>query len=152
MKKTTYFVLGIFGLISLSAYILVRFFFLLLPGIGTVDKLMAILLILAELHLALHSLGFMIYVLRKSAGVVKKRRSAHIDFDNPPQVAVIVVARHEPKHVLEETFTAINSLDYKNKNLYLLDDSSLKSYKDEANKISKKYGARIFRRTSHWRR
>ena len=148
MKNKIYLVFGIFGLITLASYISVRFIFLLLPSLSWLDKTMAILLIMAELHLALHSLGFMIYILNKKRGIIKKRRSAHINFDNPPKVAIIVAARHEPKHILEETFTSLHCVDYKNKEIYLLDDSSQKKFKTEADLIAKKYGAKVFRRKS----
>lgn len=146
MKKKIYLIFGIFGFVALGAYMSARFTFLLFPGLDWGDKILAILLIMAEFHLALHSLGFMIYITRKSSGATKKRRSAHIDSNNPPGVAIIVAARHEPKHILEETFTALRGVDYKNKELYLLDDSSLKSFKSQANQIAKKYGVKVFRR------
>ena len=63
-----------------------------------------------------------------------------------PPVAILVAARHEPKSVLENTFVMLNNLNYKNKFIYFLDDSSDAKYQKEAEELSDELGLILFRR------
>ncbi|MDD5614001.1 MAG: glycosyltransferase, partial [Candidatus Omnitrophica bacterium] len=63
-----------------------------------------------------------------------------------PSVAVLVAARHEPKEVLEATLITLNAMHYKNKKIYLLDDSSIDSYKKEAEELASEFKINLFRR------
>jgi cellulose synthase (UDP-forming) len=61
-------------------------------------------------------------------------------------VAILVAARHEPREVLEETFTSLINLNYDNKKIFFLDDSSDESYKREAEELADELGLVLFRR------
>jgi cellulose synthase (UDP-forming) len=63
-----------------------------------------------------------------------------------PPVAILVAARHEPKSILENTFMTLRNINYQNKKIYFLDDSSEEKYMGEADKLCKDYGLILFRR------
>ena len=63
-----------------------------------------------------------------------------------PPVAIVVAARHEPKSILEKTFSTLKALDYENKKIYLLDDSSEESFQKEADLLAKEFKIKIYRR------
>ncbi len=69
-----------------------------------------------------------------------------LDWENAPKVAILVPARHEPYEILEHTFLCLKNLDYPNKVIYFLDDSSEEKYCREAEELAATYGLRIFRR------
>ncbi|HOY10885.1 MAG TPA: glycosyltransferase, partial [Candidatus Omnitrophota bacterium] len=63
-----------------------------------------------------------------------------------PDIAILVAARHEPREVLEDTFISLNNLNYPNKEIFLLDDSSDEKYKNEALELAGRFNLRLFRR------
>ncbi|HUT85738.1 MAG TPA: glycosyltransferase [Elusimicrobiales bacterium] len=109
-----------------------------------IERFMALLLLLAESFLLVHATGFILSVLRtkkpKHQVPMMQKMQSH------PQVAIVVAARHEPKHILQETFTTLTNLNYPNKNIYLLDDSSDSEYIRQADEIAKEFGIKVFRR------
>ncbi|UCD14931.1 MAG: glycosyltransferase, partial [Candidatus Omnitrophota bacterium] len=100
-----------------------------------------------ELFLIIHALGYVINVFRI---FLKQNDSTSPTVDaelkSQPPVAVLVAARHEPKEVLEETFITINNMNYKNKQVYFLDDSSDENYKKDADALSEELSLVLFRR------
>jgi len=47
-------------------------------------------------------------------------------------VAILVTARHKPRKILRDAIASIKNINYKNKSIYFLDDSSEAKYKKEA--------------------
>jgi cellulose synthase (UDP-forming) len=109
-----------------------------------IERLVALLLLISETFLLVHATGFILSVLRikrpKKQVPLLQKMTTH------PSVAVVVAARHEPKHILQETFTTLTNLDYPAKNIYLLDDSSDAQYIKEADEIAKEFKVKVFRR------
>jgi cellulose synthase (UDP-forming) len=68
------------------------------------------------------------------------------DWSKAPEVAILIPARHEERDVLDTTLTCMDNLDYPNKSIYLLDDSSLPEYNEIAEEMAKDHGAHLFRR------
>jgi cellulose synthase (UDP-forming) len=68
------------------------------------------------------------------------------DWTKAPRVAVLMPARHEPYEVLDRTLTCLSNLDYPNKAVYFLDDSSDEEYLRDAEALALKHGVRLFRR------
>ncbi len=138
-------VLSIFGATALILYLLARGFFFFSADYSWMDRIFGGMLLLGEAYILLHAFGFLL-------SVIKLTRDNKIDpeeYDSVcsyPPVAVIVAARHEPKKVLRDTFTTINNLDYPNKNIYLLDDSSEEKFLREADELSEEFNIKIFRR------
>ncbi len=133
----TLLVLPVLTMISIAIYSCIRLFFFFTADYGFWDKLFAIFLILGEAYMIIHALGFMINVFKidrqKAAPPAKIPEGSH------PSVAVVVAAKHEPKEVLERTFTTLASMDYPDFNLYLLDGSTDEKYIQQDKDISRRY-------------
>lgn len=128
---------------SLAIYFFVRVYFFWSKEMSVLDTIFASLLLTGETYMVVHSLGYAISIAR--LGKVKKLyRRKHTYSRLNPEVAVAVVARHEPKEVLEQTFIALNGLKYANKKLYLLDGSTENDYITEDQKLCANYGVIFF--------
>jgi len=147
-KKIRIYALVFLSLIAISVYMVVRGVLLHKAEYSGLDRVTATLLVLGEFFVILHGVGYSINIFRsyrysKTNKAIDKRMSGE-----RPLVAILVAARHEPKHILEETFICLRNLKYDNKEIYLLDDSSDEKYKREANELSKDLDIKIFRRRS----
>ena len=134
----------VFLFISIIFYFLARTIFVLSAQYGRLEKTLAFLFLIAEIFVMFQAFGYFgaIYKLSK-----KKRIEPNIgalkDF---PSIAILTPARHEPKDILENTIMSIYNLDYLNKTIYILDDSSDEKYKKEADELAKQYGVKCYRR------
>jgi len=131
------------------SYIVLRTALFLFSEYTVIEKVFAVLLIVAELFVIIHGIGYALNILRsylKAQKQPQKEIMARISAGENPSVAVLVAARHEPKDILENTFIALKNLNYNNKDIYFLDDSSDEKYKREAEELSKEYGLILFRR------
>lgn len=146
-KRDLFYALGILSIISVCVYLIVRTILLLYAGYVGFEKIFALTLMIAEFFILIHSFGYVINIIRVI--VKQKREPSEIKDFKPreePSVAILVAARHEPKEVLEETFITLNVIDYANKQVYFLDDSSDEKYKKEAEELQEEYNLRLFRR------
>ncbi|TAK95789.1 glycosyltransferase, partial [Patescibacteria group bacterium] len=129
--------------VSLAVYYFIRVLFFLSVDYGSIDRIFAVLLLLGETYMIVHAFGYVLAVFRLGSGkdlyefVEKPSRTL-------PQVAVAVVARHEPANVLEQTFVTLGNLEYVNKKLYLLDGSDEESFIKADQALCEKYGINYF--------
>lgn len=147
--KTTIIGLGFVALmIAIMIYAIVRIVFTVLfaPEYTVVERLFSFMLLAAECFLLMHAMGYTIALLRARRRLRAQKETYFPMPIPPPEVAVLVAARHEPREVLEKTFRSIVNLRYPNKRVYFLDDSSDESYRREAEEIAEKFGLVLFRR------
>lgn len=137
-------VISFMGCVALLCYAGVRIVMLCGYAYRPIDLVFHLLLAVGEAYVMVHAFGYMLntYIAScyRGKSVLPKPLGVH------PAVAVVVVARHEPKELLEKTIITLKNLDYDNKTIYLLDDSSDLSFKEEARALVGKYGIRIFNR------
>ncbi len=128
------------------AYIATRIYLQSQAGdVPLAGKIIAIALLCTEAFVVFHSISYAINFL----SALRAQEPARVeisDWSKAPTVAVLVPARHEPYEVLERTFLCLKNLDYPNKVIYFLDDSSEERYNREAEELATTYGVRIFRR------
>ena len=96
----------------------------------------------------LHALGYFFGVFNVSRKKELAAQAEKLSIKDFPPVAILIPARHEPKEVIENTLISCYNLAYPNKTIYLLDDSSQEQFKKEAEELTQKYKARVFRRSS----
>ncbi len=148
MKHKTVFVFSsllVFGLLATLVYMAIRILFLfLLAEYDAVEITFAVLLILAEIFVLIHGIGYIVNIFKSTV----RKEFLKVDLKGrEPKVAILVAARHEPREVLENTFISIRNLNYKNKDIYFLDDSSEEKYLKEAQSLSEELGLKLFRRS-----
>lgn len=142
-------VLVVLAAVAALIYVTVRIALYLFAEYTGVEKLFAVLLVIGDTFVIVHGIGYAVNVMRiyvwprraPEAVTAPMRREG-------PSVAILVAARHEPKEVLEKTFVTLKNIDYGNKRLYFLDDSSEEKYKREAEELCSSYGFSLFRRSA----
>ncbi|MFA5138111.1 MAG: glycosyltransferase family 2 protein [Elusimicrobiota bacterium] len=133
------------AVIAVAVYLLTRTAFMAMAGYGTVDRVFGWGLLLAEGFILMHAAGFALNIYFIS-GESEASPPEPLRPDQAPSVAVAAAARHEPQTVLEKTFTTLRLLDYPNKRVYLLDDSSEERYQKEADELGRRLGFEVYRR------
>lgn len=142
-------VFAIFVIVATCFYLVVRVIAFGAAHYSAFSWLVSIALIFAETFVLLHTIGYMIEIVR--IGRHKKTASQPIDINKSdlPKVAVVVAAKNEPKEVLQQTLTTLNGLDYPNKSVYLIDDSTEKRFSDEADELGELFNIKIYHHTEH---
>lgn len=131
--------------VAVCVYFVARVLIFSYSGYTPVEKLFGLLLLTGETYMLVHALGYMVNAFNIRGKDLEAPR-AELKKGAEPWVAVVVAARHEPKEILEETIITFRNLDYANKNIYFLDDSSDQRYKDEADDLARRHGIKVFRR------
>jgi cellulose synthase (UDP-forming) len=137
-------------------YLLVRSVLYGFSDYGWTEKCIGLILLMAEGFVVVHGAGYAMNVYK-----VSRQKQALEDGDllaeqqkcagpDGPSVAILVPARNEPREVLESTFITINNINYRNKTVYFLDDSTQESFRAEAEELARDYHLRLFRRTKPW--
>ena len=101
---------------------------------------------LAEAFVIFQSIGYGINILYSFRNPPPPRAPIP-DWSKAPPVAILMPARHEPTEVLNRTLACLKNLDYPNKTVYFLDDSTDPEYLRAAEQLALRHGVRLFRRT-----
>ena len=137
-------------MLSGTIYILSRAIYLSFADYSLLEKTLATFFLLSETFFMVHGLAYFYQVYRmKETGdsIVKPDiPKLHPSSETHPNVAILIPARHEPKEVLETTMDSCFNIQYSHKIIFLLDDSSEQSYKDEARELAHQYEAFLFTR------
>ncbi len=144
--KTTLSILSVGVLIATFNYFLSRSLFLLFVHYTLIEKVLALLFFSAEIFVMIQTIGFFSTLLRVHRSAPLPMPPDWVSPADAPGVAILIPARHEPKEVLENTVISCYNLDYPNKAIYILDDSSETQFKEEAAVIGREYEALVFKR------
>ncbi len=139
-------VLVITVLIFLVNYVFFRSVFLYYASCNLEERILALLFLGSEFFIMFHAIGYFFNVLRLDRRPDRYPAEA---LANEPPVAILIPARHEPREVVERTLVTCYNLDYKNKKIYFLDDSSIEEFKREARELSSEFGTEIYSRDVH---
>jgi len=132
---------------TIALYLFVRlFFFFQNPGENILSVSYSIIFLAAEIFIILHGSGFVINIFRLN----KKKPKNNYYFkeiaqNNLPEIAVVMPVKNEPKEVVEQTIKSLVALDYKKKNIYLLEGSTKESFLDSDCALAQKYDINLFR-------
>lgn len=137
---------GLVAMLTMGLYLTVRSVLLIRSEYGALESVISGGLILAEVFIVAHALGYVCSVMRSLWLKPKIEAAVLANLDDFPTVDVLVAARHEPRAVLERTLSALVGLRYPNKNIWLLDDSSDPQYVNEAAELAAEFGIRLYRR------
>jgi len=125
-------------------YFLARAVFIYYAQYSLVDKYFSIFFFLSEIFVMFHAFGYFSNVYRRNRETPDKLYIKPLK--EYPDAAILIPARHEPKEILENTLICCYNLNYPDKAIYLLDDSSDEKYKNEAEELCRKYECNLFRR------
>ncbi len=130
---------------SVAFYFVARVLLFSYSDYTRLEKLLGLFLLMGETYMLVHAFGYMINVFTLTTAK-EKPLPAPLTPDKEPSVAIVVAARHEPREVLEDTIITFRNVDYPDKTIYFLDDSTDQHYKDEADALARDHGIKIFRR------
>lgn len=165
MKRKKFFLCMVFGLLFLS--IIVAFIYLVTRIVLFVEDtkltwyedLSAIILLLAETFIIIHGIGYFSEILKVlfTYETLKDQREEVKELETYPLVDILIPSYNEPISVLKETLICTFNLTYKNKRVFLLDDTrydqnpskELLEYRDQIDELCQSLKANVFRRK--WR-
>jgi len=131
----------------LCVYITFRGASLFHAGYSIVDRIFAVLLLSAELFVMLHSTGYLATLFRANKAY-DITRSNLLTPTVAPMVAVLIASFNENPEMLEDTIAAVNNMDYVNKHVFLVDDSTDEKLKRETEALTVKYGCTFVHRAN----
>ncbi len=135
------------GVFSMGLYALSMVLALFAPGYTLADRLASILLLLGIGFIMLHGLGYANSMIKASWGYDETRRRVFTP-QTAPVVDCLVTTFNEPREVVEETLAALANLDYANKRVILLDDSTREESRLAMREAAAAFGATIVQRTN----
>lgn len=150
-------------LLAVFTYLIVRTWLFIEADYAWYEKLVAGLLLAAEVFILLHGFGYFLNILQVVRKVEPARARAAGKplpvLAHYPPVAIIVSAYKEPLEVIEDTLTCFRNLTYPNKYLYLLDDTrydlpkqdavKMAQYRADVDALCRRLGINVFRRQWH---
>jgi cellulose synthase (UDP-forming) len=125
-------------LVLLCIYATFRGASLFNPGYRLIDHVFAFLLLAAEAFIMFHGIGYILAIL-KATRKYRETGTRVFGASVTPSVAVVVASYNEDPAVLEDTIVSITNLEYANKHVYLLDDSTNEDLQREAAALAHKY-------------
>jgi cellulose synthase (UDP-forming) len=136
--------IGVFCMVIYGLFMLLSAFN---PGYRPIDYIAMFLLLFGLGFILMHGIGYANSVIKASWGYDELRRRSFTP-QRAPKVACLVTSFNEPPEVLEETVSAVVNMDYPNKEIVLLDDSTIEETREAVRAIGAKYGAIVVQRTN----
>lgn len=115
------------------------------PASDWADATMGVALLLAELFLAIHGVGYFGSILKASL-LEREVPPPQFVSHTTATVAVLVCSYNEDAEVLEETLSSILAMDYLAMKVYLLDDSTNAERRGAAEALAKRLGVTFVHR------
>jgi cellulose synthase (UDP-forming) len=135
------------GLIFMAVYAITIGMALFEPGYSLPDRIASVFLLLGLLFIVVHGVGYANSMIKAIWGYRESKTRLFVS-SHSPKVTCIVASYNEPPEVLDETIASLLSLDYPNKEIVLLDDSTKDENRIAAREIAEKYGVRCVQRTT----
>lgn len=117
------------------------------PGYRPLDYVAMFMLLFSILFILMHGIGYANSVIKASWGYDEVRRRSFTP-SRAPKVACIIASFNEPPDVVEETVAALVNMDYPNKEITVLDDSTKEEVRQAIRDICLKYGVAFVQRTN----
>lgn len=136
--------IGVFMMLIYGAFMVLSTFN---PGYRFVDYVAMAMLIFGVLFIVMHGLGYANSVIKASWGYDEVRRRSFSP-QAAPKVACIIASYNEPPEVLEETVAAAVNMDYPNKQIIVLDDSTNEESRRAARGLGEKYQVEVVQRAN----
>ena len=135
------------GLFFMAVYAVTVGAALLAPGYRPIDRVASVFLLLAFAFIVIHGVGYSNSMLKAMWGYKETKSRMFVGF-NAPRVVCVVACFNEPPEVLAETVGALVALDYPNKEIVILDDSTKEETRQAAREIAELYGVGCVQRTN----
>lgn len=130
--------------VLLFAYI-VRNLTLFNAGYTPLDRGLSLLLLLSEIYVTVHGVGYYLQVIQTSriVNVARRTKLAKLDM---PNVAIYIATYNEPIAIIEETIVAVSLLDYPAKQIYVNCDHQSQEQANAIAAIAQRHGVEFIHR------
>jgi cellulose synthase (UDP-forming) len=136
--------IGIFSMLIYALFMGLAFF---APGYRLVDRIASVGLLFGILFILMHGFGYANSMIKASWGYNEIRRRIFTP-QSAPKVACVIATFNEPPAVVEETVAALVNVDYPNKEIVVLDDSTKEEARNAVREIAARYGVTVQQRTN----
>ena len=147
-------------IVLMIVYLTVRLFLMITASYFWYDKFLGSILLFAEFFIIVQGIGYLTEVIRVFLKYEKPQedRPEVPKLKTKPYVAILIPSYNEPLSVIEETLVGSYNLTYKNKRIFLLDDTrydlsahdkKLLKYKKDIEELCQKYNISLFRHKWH---
>lgn len=109
------------------------------------DRFLSLLLLLSEVYVTAHGIGYYLQVLQTNRTVNVSRRTKLAKLDLP-NVAIYIATYNEPIAIIEETVAAVSLLDYPAKRIYVNCDHQSQEQADAIAAIAQRHGVEFIHR------
>ena len=117
------------------------------PGYRPIDYVGTFMLLFGVGFILLHGLGYANQVIKASAGYDETRRRTFTP-TMAPKVLCVIASYNESPEMLEESVAALVAMDYPNKQIVLLDDSTNEDSRRGAREVGAEYGLEVVQRSN----
>ncbi len=161
LKSAVITALLLLTILAIFAYLIIRITLFLITDVLWYDKIVALLLLGAEVFILVHGSGYffdILHVITHTTEPLGKQGTTPTLTSYPP-VAIIVSSFREPVSVVTDTLTCFYNLTYPNKHLYFCDDTrydlpqndpeKMRAYRQSIDEMCQSIGVNLFRR--QWR-
>ncbi|HPS91682.1 MAG TPA: cellulose synthase catalytic subunit [Methanothrix sp.] len=129
----------VIGTITTIIYLIMYTFILFYYDYNMIDRLFSFLLFPSILFFAANSLEYSLCVFRENFYCVNKSKETHSVDPISPKVAVFIMDFNEDRVTLERTISSCTQMSYRNRVIYLLDDSTNDELMISAQDIAERY-------------
>ncbi len=148
-------------LIAIFVYLIGRTWLFLIGDFNWYERLLALALLLCEVFIVIHGVGYFrnVYRVIRNPRPVRAADAPPPVLKSYPPVAIIVSSYKEPLSVINDTLTCFYNLTYPNKYLYFLDDTrydqpnqdpvKMAKYRADVDALCQRIGVNCFRRKWH---
>ncbi|HEX9998257.1 MAG TPA: glycosyltransferase [Abditibacterium sp.] len=135
------------GLVFMSIYAMTVGLALFEPGYSFWDRVASGFLLFGLFFIIIHGFGYANSMIKACWGHTAQRTPIFSAL-GAPRVACLISSFNEPREVLEETVASVMALDYPNKDVFILDDSTKPESREAAQEIARNYGIGCIQRTN----
>ncbi len=132
-------VMALLAIVALSLYVVFRGVTFLDPGYTWLDRLFAIFLLGAELFIFVHAIAYFLTTIKATGKYTITKEHVFVPAMEPA-TAVIIASFNEEPSMLEETVISAVNLDYAQKKVYLVDDSTNEDLRRGIQDLAERYG------------
>lgn len=153
--------LPIAAMVFATTYLITRVVLFFITDYAWYEKLLAFLLLLAEIFILTHGIGYFleIFSVAWSKRTLVRRFDPLVSLDHYPPIAVVMPSYKEPLEVVKNSLITFYNLSYPNKYIYFLDDTrydtkwdtpeNMEAYKRSIEELCRHIGVDLFRRKWH---
>lgn len=136
--------LAVLSILSVTIFIIYHVLIISFYKYSQVEKVMALGLLGCEIFFAVNGIGYAFWI--NNARNYRSGYDQYLAKESASSVACLMPVCDEPADVIRETLASVCAMRYKNKKVYVLDDSTKKENKRKVADLADAYGATLIKR------